>query len=139
MLSVSPQDVQEHLDSTPEILLDTATFPDGRQVTRAQSTPVPIPLPPGDVNLYDSWRHIHAKLADVGVGTWPPHFYHSVLFVLIKASQACMADKVDQHFTDLIQSPALRAPEVCIGAGWGKPADIWSVGCVVRQLSLPYV
>jgi serine/threonine-protein kinase SRPK3 len=44
----------------------------------------------------------------------------------------CWADKIDDHFTDLIQSPAVRAPEVCIGAGWGKAADIWSLGCLVR-------
>lgn len=34
--------------------------------------------------------------------------------------------------SDLIQSPALRAPEVTIGAPWDIGVDIWSLGCLVR-------
>ncbi|KAJ6486459.1 kinase-like domain-containing protein [Mycena vitilis] len=37
------------------------------------------------------------------------------------------ADRLDEHFTDLIQSPELRAPEVVVGADWGEPVDIWSL------------
>ncbi|KAJ7045381.1 kinase-like domain-containing protein [Mycena alexandri] len=37
---------------------------------------------------------------------------------------------------DLIQSPVLRAPEVIVGAVWGKPADIWSLRCLVYELAM---
>lgn len=60
--------------------------------------------------------------------------YPILCLALIFYSVACWADKVDEHFTDVIQSTGLRAPEVSIGAGWGKPADIWSLGCTVRDL-----
>jgi serine/threonine protein kinase len=38
----------------------------------------------------------------------------------------------ENHLSDLIQSPALRAPEVTIGAPWDTGVDIWSLGCLVR-------
>ena len=43
----------------------------------------------------------------------------------------CREDRVQQHFTDMIHSPSLRAPEVLLGAGWDSRCDIWSVGCMV--------
>ncbi|KAJ7268581.1 kinase-like protein [Mycena rebaudengoi] len=55
---------------------------------------------------------------------------------LIDLSVACWADRVEEHFIDLIQSPELRAPEVAVGAVWGKPADIWSLGCLVFELAM---
>ncbi|KAJ7682229.1 kinase-like protein [Mycena polygramma] len=54
---------------------------------------------------------------------------------LIDLGVACWADRRDEHFTDLIQSPELRAPEVVVGADWGKPVDIWSLGCLVYELA----
>ncbi|KAJ7186349.1 kinase-like protein [Mycena pura] len=55
---------------------------------------------------------------------------------LIDLGVACWADRVEEHWTDLIQSPELRAPEVAVGAGWGKPADVWSLGCLVYELAM---
>ncbi|KAJ7442398.1 kinase-like protein [Mycena galericulata] len=60
---------------------------------------------------------------------------------LIDLGVACWADRVFTYrtafnpFTDIIQSPELRAPEVVVGACWGKPADIWSLGCLVFELA----
>ncbi|KAH8919547.1 kinase-like protein [Atractiella rhizophila] len=33
-----------------------------------------------------------------------------------------------------IQPPALRAPEVLLGAEWDTKADVWSVGCILFEL-----
>ncbi|GJE89704.1 hypothetical protein PsYK624_058100 [Phanerochaete sordida] len=116
MLAVSPEDIDSFLSSTTHARIDTALFTTGKRVSRTQSTPIAISVPPGDVNIYDSWKHVNAKLADL--------------------EMACWEDNVGDHYTQMIQSPALRAPEVCIGAGWGKPADIWSIACLAYQLSM---
>lgn len=39
----------------------------------------------------------------------------------------------DRHLSNRIQPPALRAPEVTIGAPWGTAIDIWSLGCLVSS------
>ncbi|KAF8872518.1 hypothetical protein CPB84DRAFT_1854417 [Gymnopilus junonius] len=69
-----------------------------------------------DPNVPETWAEVEVRLADLGV--------------------ACWADDIPGHFTDLIYPLALRAPEVCTGAGWGKPSDIWSLECAVFQLVL---
>ena len=48
--------------------------------------------------------------------------------------RGCWADKVNDHPKDIIQSPALRAPEVRLGAGWGPSSDVWMLGlnvCII--------
>ncbi|KAK0498158.1 kinase-like domain-containing protein [Armillaria luteobubalina] len=52
-------------------------------------------------------------------------------FKLIDFGVACYADKIDQHFTQDVCPVGLRPPEVALRAGWGKPVDIWSVGCML--------
>ena len=37
----------------------------------------------------------------------------------------------DRHFTDDIQTRQYRCLEVLIGTGYGPPADIWSLACMV--------
>ncbi|KAJ7641871.1 kinase-like protein [Roridomyces roridus] len=56
------------------------------------------------------------KLIDLGVG----------VFVFISTTVTCV-------FTQVL--PELRAPEVAIGAGWGTPAEVWSLACLVYDLT----
>ncbi|EED20490.1 protein kinase, putative [Talaromyces stipitatus ATCC 10500] len=52
----------------------------------------------------------HIRIIDFGVASWK-----------------------DRHLSELIQSPALRAPEVTIGAPWESSVDIWSLGCLIVE------
>ncbi|KAL4860333.1 hypothetical protein BDV12DRAFT_121081 [Aspergillus spectabilis] len=65
-----------------------------------------IPTP-----LVSETKNLHVRVIDFGVASWREH-----------------------HLSDSIQSPALRAPEVTIGAPWDIGVDIWSLGCLVMEL-----
>ncbi|EGC44953.1 protein kinase [Histoplasma capsulatum var. duboisii H88] len=64
-----------------------------------------IPTP-----LISETQNFHIRIIDFGVASWK-----------------------EKHLSDLIQSPALRAPEVTIGAPWDSGVDIWSLGCLVME------
>ncbi|KAL2061821.1 hypothetical protein VTL71DRAFT_7199 [Oculimacula yallundae] len=42
---------------------------------------------------------------------------------------------LERHLSDCIQPPLLRAPEVTLGAAWGPPVDIFSLGCLIIELT----
>ncbi|PWY81558.1 protein kinase [Aspergillus sclerotioniger CBS 115572] len=45
----------------------------------------------------------------------------------------------NKHLSELIQSPALRVPEVTIGAPWDTQVDIWSLGCLLVEFVQGFV
>ncbi|EIW52513.1 kinase-like protein [Trametes versicolor FP-101664 SS1] len=91
------------------------TGPGGTPISRVPSRPLPYPLPDHyDMYSFDTWSGVKVKIGDVGV--------------------ACWADKTSNYVDDLIQAPSVRAPEVAVGAGWGRPADVWSLGCMLYEL-----
>lgn len=55
---------------------------------------------------------IDVKIADLGNGCW-----------------------VNYHFSNDIQTRQYRAPEVILGSPWGASVDIWSLACMVFELS----
>ncbi|PQK13443.1 hypothetical protein BB8028_0004g03740 [Beauveria bassiana] len=60
--------------------------------------------------LVSDMASLHVRIIDFGVSSWR-----------------------EKHLSDLIQSFALRAPEVTIGAPWDTAVDIWSLGCLVVE------
>ncbi|KAL4950834.1 protein kinase [Aspergillus filifer] len=75
---------------------------------RGVTTPLREVIP---TSLVSETEDLHVRVIDFGVASWREH-----------------------HLSDLIQSPALRAPEVTIGAPWDIGVDIWSLGCLIVEL-----
>ncbi|CAB3402119.1 unnamed protein product [Caenorhabditis bovis] len=71
-----------------------------------------LPAPPVGPDMSDPYVDIEVKIADLGNACW-----------------------VNHHFTDDIQTRQYRALEVLIGAGYGTPADIWSLACMAFELA----
>jgi len=67
------------------------------------------------------------KIIDFGVGK--TSWYDSRQ----PTSDHLLASWTNRHLSDKIQPEHLRAPEVYLGAPWGKAVDIWSLGCLVRM------
>ncbi|KAL6303398.1 kinase-like domain-containing protein [Sparassis latifolia] len=101
--------IQEAIDDIPPVVYPSVTNADGMVLSYVKSQPIPV-------RFEDVQRQakLKVKVTDLGV--------------------ACWADKIDEHFTDMVQPSALRAPEVFLGAGWDSKIDIWNVGCLVHEM-----
>ena len=74
------------------------------------------------------------RLSNVEAGTIP-----SVMAVISDINPSKPSTTIDQprreRFIDRVQSYALRAPEVILGAPCDTSVDLWSLGCLVRLSS----
>ncbi|KZO94953.1 kinase-like protein [Calocera viscosa TUFC12733] len=89
---------------------ETVTAPSGETVPISVSQALPIFAMRKETNGGGPLE-INVKIVDLGVANWN-----------------------EDHWADTIQSPAMRAPEVILGAGWDTRADIWSTGCMIYEL-----
>lgn len=46
---------------------------------------------------------------------------------------------ITDHLSSYVQSRSYRAPEVILGLPYGQKIDIWSLGCILAELSTGYV
>lgn len=46
-----------------------------------------------------------------------------------------MPNKVNANLTDYVATRWYRSPELILNAGYGKPADIWAVGCIMGEMA----
>jgi serine/threonine-protein kinase SRPK3 len=75
-----------------------------------------------------------SSLNDIGTDYQPcPELaFASAQVMIVDFGNACWEHK---HFTDDIQTRQYRAPEVILGAGYDRKADIWSVACLIFELA----
>jgi serine/threonine protein kinase len=46
---------------------------------------------------------------------------------------------ITDHLSSYVQSRSYRAPEVILGLAYGQKIDLWSLGCILAELSTGYV
>ncbi|KAE8398052.1 protein kinase [Aspergillus pseudonomiae] len=91
------------------------------------------------LELKNPSRTIANYLSEVPARTLPQRGVNTPLREVIPTS--LVSEKVstsaswkERRLSDLIQSQAMRAPEVTMGAPWDTGVDIWSLGCLVMEL-----
>lgn len=55
---------------------------------------------------------------------------------MFKVTDVGHANWIDNHFTYLVQPRALRAPEVILGMDWDEKIEVWSIGCLIFELTM---
>jgi serine/threonine protein kinase len=46
---------------------------------------------------------------------------------------------ITDHLSSYVQSRSYRAPEVILGLSYSQKIDLWSLGCILAELSTGYV
>ncbi|GJE89702.1 kinase-like protein [Phanerochaete sordida] len=118
LASVPPADIRPAIaiaDRAPT--WRTTVPPDGVRLALTPSLPLPVALPSGGATSLDAWRHVSVKLL--------PDLY-SLARTRKSRARAAAA----------LRLPHLCAPEVCLGASGGTPADVWSIGCLAFELAM---
>jgi serine/threonine protein kinase len=46
---------------------------------------------------------------------------------------------ITDHLSSYVQSRSYRAPEVILGLAYSQKIDLWSLGCILAELSTGYV
>ncbi|KAL5483406.1 hypothetical protein ACEPAI_8637 [Sanghuangporus weigelae] len=101
--------VRRVLESSSIELYPEVQAADGRTISYIPSTPLVIPIE--DIEYH---KPLRAKIVDLGVAVWEP--------------------KIAENYSDVVQPPSVRAPEVFLGAGWDSRCDIWSLGLLLIEM-----
>ncbi|XP_051518443.1 cyclin-dependent kinase-like 5 isoform X2 [Myxocyprinus asiaticus] len=78
----------------------------------------------------------------------PPDKVRNYIYQLIKAIHWChkndivhrgfarnLSESIDANYTEYVATRWYRSPELLLGAPYGKAVDMWSVGCILGELS----
>ncbi|KIM75323.1 hypothetical protein PILCRDRAFT_79176 [Piloderma croceum F 1598] len=131
---------------TKQLLLALAYLHDKCKIVHTDLKPSNFALVIDNMDdLVQTWvaeeTNADEKARVASCSTIPPNIKLQILVVNEQLSKLSIqlldfssANFVDNKLTDRIQLYNLRAPEVFLQAGWGTSVDIWSMGCLVRQL-----
>lgn len=115
--------------STEDVKIEGEINIDGKPWPILRSQPIPHTFTP------DSTRHdaetVLIELVDLGQGTT---LYLVFEFIMTSHILGQWAGK--QPTVDDFSARSLRAPEVILRSSFGPKLDIWSIGCIVRLMSI---
>jgi cyclin-dependent kinase-like len=56
-------------------------------------------------------------------------------FGFARVIQGASSGKAQQALTDYVATRWYRAPELLLSNNYGKPVDIWAIGCILGELT----